>query len=199
MLRTENILSLISFSLLPIYSKKVLKGRIIEIAEQFMDEDDLYSFKEYVSQDNSLFNKGYVFEPLGNLRGIYRWMNSISVKYKVLRSECIITDLADLELLNMLFPKIYSALEQDTETYLIAEHGDNYTLWDETKVSENHLTWFNKNAHADLKKTKVYTDILESDRKDLDDILDRLLPKYSWHACPKSFIAIIPIVTSIKI
>ena len=172
---------------LPIYSKKVLRGRIIEIAEQFMDEDDLCNFKEYISQDNSLFNKGYVFEPLGNLREIYRWMNSISVKYKVLRSECIITDLADLELLNMLFPKIYSALEQDTETYLIAEHGDNYTLWDETKVSEDHLTWFNKNAHADLKKTKVYTEIPESDRKDLDDILDRLLPKYSWHACPKSF------------
>lgn len=172
---------------LPTFSKTALKDRIVAIAKQFMLEEDLQNFTEYISNDNSLFNKGYVFKPLGNLRGIYRWMNSISVKYKVLKSECKINDLADLELLNMLYPKIYSALEKDTETYLIAEHGDNYTLWDETKVSDNHLAWFNKNTHTDLKKRKDYTDIPESDREDLDDILDRLLPKYSWHSCPKSF------------
>lgn len=172
---------------LPKYSKKVLSDKIIEIANQFLKDEDQKTFYEYVSQDNSIFNKGYVFEPLGNLRGIYRWMNSISVKYRVLKSECVITDLADLELLNMLYPQIYNELEQDTETYLIAEHGANYTLWDETQTSDERFDWLRKNVHKNLKKTIIYTSIPDSNRADLDDILDRLLPKYSWHTYPKSF------------
>ncbi|MDE5790970.1 MAG: hypothetical protein K2H96_07060 [Muribaculaceae bacterium] len=172
---------------LPIYSQTILKNEIIKIAEQFMEENDLQAFKQYISQDNSLFNRGCVFEPLGNLRGVYRWMNNISVKYSLLKSECLVNDLADLELLNMFYPKIYSALERDTKTYLIAEHGANYVLYDETKANNDKMGWFNKKAYADLKKTHFYTDIPVAERKILDNILDRLLSKYNYRSCPKSF------------
>lgn len=172
---------------LPVHSKKILKDEIIKIAEQFMEETDLQAFQHYISQDNSLFNKGYVFEPLGNLRGIYRWMNNVSVKYSLLKSECLINDLADLELLNMLFPKIYSALEQHTDIYLITEHSANYVLYDDTKANNDKMGWFNKKAYVDLKKTRFYTDIPDNDRGILDNIIDRLLPKYYYRSCPKSF------------
>ena len=172
---------------LPIYSQTILKNEIIRIAKQFMEENDLRAFEQYISQDNSLFNEGYVFEPLGNLRGVYRWMNNISVKYRLLKSECMINDLADLELINMLYPKIYSLLEQHTDVYLIAEHGANYVLYDITKENNNKMGWFNKKAHRDLRKHPIYTNLSENDKEILNTILDRLLPTYTFRSCPKSF------------
>lgn len=122
-----------------------------------------------------------VFYPFTNLRFIYRWLNGIHVRYRILKGECKIEDLADLEMLYLLFPDVYTLLSTDFNRVLYTErYTNNYQLWDSTKAvsrDDDFLQYLRQKNYYDIReycKTKLMYD--DYKMKDLVTILNRLLP-----------------------
>ena len=145
------------------------------------DESDRESFKSHVATDKFFSGELPVFYPLTNLRSIYRWINGIHARYEILKGECKIEDLADLEMLYLLFPEVYTLLSKDFKRVLYTErYTTNYQLWDSSKAvsrDDDFLQYLNQRNMYDIreycKKQFGYDD---HKMKDLKAILDRLLP-----------------------
>lgn len=158
----------------------------------WMSEKDQTEFQKYITHDTSWMGGVSPYAPLTNLRIIYRWLNSLKYKYEILREECVITDLADLEMLNLLYPQVYTILASGYGTFFECEdHQNTYKLWDEsmTVSSESDLirhlkqkTKRNLLNHCkdELKMTSVQI-------QGLSTILERLVPKHRYHGEPKAF------------
>ena len=158
----------------------------------WMSEKDQIEFKEYITHDTSWMGGVVPFTPLTNLRIIYRWLNSLKYRYEILREECVIADLADLEMLNLLYPQVYSLLSSDYETFFECEDYQNtYKLWnDSMKVSResNWIKYIKQKRKQDLLKyCKDEFKMTSSQIQDLHTILERLLPNHRYHGDAKAF------------
>lgn len=147
----------------------------------WLEEADRKDFESYVSLDKFISTDLPVFYPFTNLRSIYRWLNGIHGRYRILKGECKIEDLADLEMLYLLFPDVYTLLSKDFKRVLYTErYTNNFQLWDSTKTvsrDDDYLQYLRQKNYYDIKeycKTKFKYD--EYKMKDLVTILNRLLP-----------------------
>lgn len=157
---------------LPDYDKGILEDRIMTISKGFLLTEDIEPFNKYIAE-TSLFNQTKPYEVLGNLRGIYRWMNNIQIKYDILKGECKITDLADLELLNLLYPDVYELLRKEYNRFLINQYGV-YHLWSKSNNNYNsqYRDLFNK--PKDIRDEPQVKNMPSREREALDLILNRL-------------------------
>lgn len=169
---------------LPDYDKKALEGRILSITNQFLLEQDKELFKEYISSESIFFETPAPYEILGNLRCIYRWLNNIQIKYDILKGECQISDLADLELLNMIYPDVYELLRTEYNRFLIKENGV-YHLWNKEKADESSR-WLYQMQHKDIYEEDKVKIITGQHMENLGLIMKRLLP-ISYHPYPNAF------------
>ena len=159
---------------------------------QWMSAKDQKDFKEYITRNVSWLGDTSPYAPLTNLRIIYRWLNSLKYRYEILRDECVIRDLADLELLNLIFPQVYSLLASDYETFFECEsHQNTYKLWnDSMKVSRdsNWIKYINQKNKKDLLKyCEEELKMTKSQIQELGTILERLLPNHRYHGEAKAF------------
>lgn len=148
---------------------------------EWLEEGDRKDFESYVSLDKFFSSELPVFYPFTNLRSIYRWLNGIHGRYRILKGECKIEDLADLEMLYLLFPDVYTLLSTDFNRVLYTErYTNNYQLWDSTKAvsrDDDFLQYLHQKNYYDIReycKTKFEYD--DYKMKDLVTILSRLLP-----------------------
>lgn len=147
----------------------------------WLEEADRKDFESYVSLDKLISTDLPVFYPFTNLRSIYRWLNGIHGRYRILKGECKIEDLADLEMLYLLFPDVYTLLSKDYKRVLCTErYTSNYQLWDPSKAvsrDDDFIEYLNQKSKYDLseycKKQFEYDDY---QMRDLMTILNRLLP-----------------------
>lgn len=159
----------------------------------WLEEADRKDFESYVSLDKFISTDLPVFYPFTNLRSIYRWLNGIHGRYRILKGECKIEDLADLEMLYLLFPDVYTLLSKDFKRVLYTErYTNNFQLWDSTKTvsrDDDFLQYLRQKNYYDIReycKTKFEYD--EYKMKDLEVILNRLLPNTSRvHDLSKGF------------
>lgn len=145
------------------------------------DENDRECFTSYVTTDKFLSGELPVFYPLTNLRSIYRWINGIHARYEILKGECKIEDLADLEMLYLLFPEVYTLLSKDFKRVLYTErYTTNYQLWDTSKAvsrDDDFLQYLNQRNLYDIREyCKNQFGYDDHKMKDLVHILNRLLP-----------------------
>lgn len=162
--------------ILPAYDKKILEKCILMEAKKFLLPEDYISFEKYIRTDNFLSEHTSPFIILGNLRGIYRWLNNINLKYKLIKGECKIEDLADIELLSLAFPNIYETLRRYYNRFLINENG-YLQLWTKDIVLPPEKYFFKQKPldFYDLEEVKSLNQI---EREKLQQILNRLLPIY---------------------
>lgn len=165
---------------LPELRKEKLHKVILDNID-WLEEDDRKSFEAYVQINQFISSDPPVFHLFTNLRSIYRWLNGIHSRYEILKGECEIGNLADLEMLSLLFPEVYSLLSKDYEQYLYTDrYTSNYQLWN-SKMSiskeENYLLYLNQRNMRDLKDYCI--EKLEYDDykiRDMMTILNRLVP-----------------------
>lgn len=123
---------------------------------EWLEEDDKKSFEAYVQTNQFISSDPPVFHLFTNLRSIYRWLNGIHSRYEILKGECEIGNLADLEMLSLLFPEVYSLLSKDYERYLYTDrYTSNYQLWDSSKAiskDDNFFLYLNQRNMQDLKE-----------------------------------------------
>lgn len=158
----------------------------------WMSEKDQTEFQKYITHDTSWMGGVSPHAPLTNLRIIYRWLNSLKYKYEILREECMITDLADLEMLNLLYPQVYTLLASGYETFFECENYQNtYKLWDESMIVSSETDWIRhlkqKTKRNLLNHCKVELKMTEVQIQGLSTILERLIPKHRYHGEPKAF------------
>ena len=153
----------------------------------WLEEKDKEEFKKYINTTDLLFSDGeMVFHLLPNLRSIYRWLNAIKQKYSILKGECIIVDLANLEMLNILFPNVYNLLAKEYDRYLECEqYQSRFKLWEESMRADSKTDFIRS---LQQKRKLNLMEICKSELKmstrdllDLKEILDRLFPKYGSH------------------
>lgn len=159
---------------------------------QWMSEKDQKEFKEYITRNVSWLGDTSPYTPLSNLRIIYRWLNSLKYRYEILREECVIKDLADLELLNLLFPQVYTLLASDYETFFECEsHQNTYKLWNDSMRVSSESDWLRHIKQK--KKQNLFTYCKEelnmrpAQIQDMLTILERLLPNHRYHGEAKAF------------
>lgn len=145
------------------------------------DEHDRKSFESYVATERFLSGELPVFYPLTNLRSIYRWINGIHARYEILKGECKIEDLADLEMLYLLYPEVYTLLSKDFKRVLYTErYTTNYQLWDTSKAvsrNDDFLQYLNQQNMYDIREyCKNHFGYDDYKMKELETILNRLLP-----------------------
>lgn len=155
---------------------KIILGNL-----DWLEEEDRKEFESYVSLDKFFSSDLPVFYPFSNLRSIYRWLNGIHGRYRILKGECKIEDLADLEMLYLLFPDVYTLLSSDFKRVIYTErYTNNYQLWDSSKAvsrDDDFLQYLRQKNYYDIReycKTKFEYD--DYKMKDLERILNRLLP-----------------------
>lgn len=158
----------------------------------WMSERDQTEFQKYITHDTSWMGGVSPYAPLTNLRIIYRWLNSLKYKYEILREECVITDLADLEMLNLLYPQVYTLLASDYETFFECEdHQNTYKLWDESMKVSSQSDWIRhlkqKTKRNLLNHCKDELNMTSVQIQGLSTILERLVPKHRYHGEPKAF------------
>lgn len=158
----------------------------------WMSEKDRTEFQKYITHDTSWMGGVSPYTPLTNLRIIYRWLNSLKYKYEILREECVIEDLADLEMLNLLYPQVYTLLASDYETFFECENYQNtYKLWDESMKVSSESDWIRhlkqKTKRNLLNHCKEEFKMTSVQIQGLSTILERLLPKHRYHGEPKAF------------
>ncbi|WP_290202733.1 P-loop NTPase fold protein [uncultured Bacteroides sp.] len=167
------------FSLPELRAEKLHK--IILDNLDWLDEADRKDFVSYVSLEKFISSDLPVFYPFTNLRSIYRWLNGIHGRYRILKGECKIEDLADLEMLYLLFPEVYTLLSKDFMRVLYTErYTNNYQLWDSGKVvskDDDFLLYLHQKNYYDIREyCKIQFKYDDYKMKDLVTILDRLLP-----------------------
>lgn len=159
---------------------------------KWMSEKDQIEFKEYITHDTSWMGGVAPYVPLTNLRIIYRWLNSLKYRYEILREECVISDLADLEMLNLLYPQVYTLLASKYETFFECEsHQNTYKLWDDSMKTSPDSDWIKhikqKRKRNLLNYCKDELKMSPSQIQSLYTILDRLVPKHRYNGEPKAF------------
>lgn len=158
----------------------------------WMSEKDQTEFQKYITHDTSWMGGVSPYAPLTNLRIIYRWLNSLKYKYEILREECVISDLADLEMLNLLYPQVYTLLASEYETFFECESYQNtYKLWDESMKVSSESDWIRhqkqKTKRNLLNHCKDEFKMSSVQIQGLNTILERLVPKHRYHGEPKAF------------
>lgn len=158
----------------------------------WMSEKDQTEFQKYITHDTSWMGGVSPYTPLTNLRIIYRWLNSLKYKYEILKEECVIEDLADLEMLNLLYPQVYTLLASGYETFFECDNYQNtYKLWDESMTVSSETDWIRhlkqKTKRNLLNHCKVELKMTEVQIQGLSTILERLIPKHRYHGEPKAF------------
>lgn len=170
---------------LPEYDMDILSKIILSKTKTFLTPEDYSNFSEYISDSSKIFNRPPVFAELSNLRNIYRWINNIRIRYEILIGECRIQDLADLELLNLLYPNVYDLLKHGYNTYLSCEQG-HYRLWN-NKMKKSDNDWYERlHPHKNLKEEDSYKEAL-AENDVVENILERLLPLHRFEPYPKAF------------
>ena len=159
---------------------------------QWMSDKDQIAFKDYITRNASWMGDATPYAPLTNLRIIYRWLNSLKYRYEILREECVIKDLADLELLNLLFPQVYTLLATEYETFLECENYQNsYKLWNDSMKVSSESDWIKhlkqKRKRNLLKYCEEELEMTQSQIRELVTILERLLPQHRYHGEAKAF------------
>ena len=165
---------------------------IILASISWMSEKDRTEFQKYITHDTSWMGGVSPYAPLTNLRIIYRWFNSLKYKYEILREECVITDLADFEMLNLLYPQVYTLLASGYETFFECEdHQNTYKLWDESMTVSSESDWIRhlrqKTKRNLLNHCKDELKMSSFQIQGLSTILERLVPKHRYHGEPKAF------------
>lgn len=158
----------------------------------WLSETDQESFKNYITRDMQWIGGAPPYAPLTNLRIVHRWLNALKYKYEILREECIIDDLADLEMINLLFPQVYTLLATEYENFFECEsHQNSYKLWDESMKVSPDSDWIKsltqKRKRNLMDHCKTYLGMNENQCEVLSTILDRLLPKHRYQADAKAF------------
>ncbi|PWL58642.1 MAG: hypothetical protein DBY35_12545 [Bacteroidales bacterium] len=158
----------------------------------WMSEKDQTEFQKYITHDTSWMGGVSPYAPLTNLRIIYRWLNSLKYKYEILREECVISDLADLEMLNLLYPQVYTLLASEYETFFECESYQNtYKLWDESMKVSSESDWIRhqkqKTKRNLLNHCKDEFKMSSVQIQRLNTILERIVPKHRYHGEPKAF------------
>lgn len=158
----------------------------------WMSEKDQTEFQKYITHDTSWMGGVSPYAPLTNLRIIYRWLNSLKYKYEILREECVISDLADLEMLNLLYPQVYTLLASEYETFFECESYQNtYKLWDESMKVSSESDWIRhqkqKTKRNLLNHCKDEFKMSSVQIQGLNTILERIVPKHRYHGEPKAF------------
>lgn len=158
----------------------------------WMSEKDQISFKEYITHDTSWMGSVAPYSPLTNLRIIYRWLNSLKYRYEILREECNIEDLADLEMLNLLYPQVYTLLASEYESFFECEsHQNTYKLWNDSMKVSSDTDWIKHIKQKRKRNLLIYCEdelkMSSSQIQSLNTILDRLLPTHRYHNEPKAF------------
>lgn len=158
----------------------------------WMSEKDQIKFQKYITHDTSWMGGVLPYAPLTNLRIIYRWLNSLKYKYEILREECVIEDLADLEMLNLLYPQVYTLLASEYETFFECEDYQNtYKLWNESMTVSSQSDWIRHLKQKTKRNLLEYCkDVLKMTSvqvQGLSTILERLVPKHRYHGEPKAF------------
>lgn len=159
---------------------------------KWLSEEDQKRFNNYITRDTSWMGGTSPYSPLTNLRIIYRWLNSLKYKYEILREECLIEDLADLELLNLLYPQVFTLLSSEYETFFECENYQNtYKLWNDSMRVSSDSDWI---RHIKQERKRDLLSVCEVDLKmtktqiqGLRTILERLLPSHRYHAEAKAF------------
>lgn len=157
----------------------------------WMSEKDQTEFQKYITHDTSWMGGVSPYAPLTNLRIIYRWLNSLKYKYEILREECVISDLADLEMLNLLYPQVYTLLASEYETFFECESYQNtYKLWDESMKVSSESDWIRhqkqKTKRNLLNHCKDEFKMSSVQIQGLNTILERIVPKHRYHGEPKA-------------
>ena len=166
--------------------------KIIKMNIDWLSEADKKEFEEYVSKDKSLFEETPPYFPLTNLRMIYRWLNSLKYRYEILREECRISDLADLEMINLLYPQVYTLLAKDYNSFFECEDYQNtYKLWDDSMAVSSKTDWINSLRQREKRDLLTYCReefaMRAVEIETLTKMFGRLLPKHRYHAEYKAF------------
>ena len=166
----------VEFSL-PGYDRRLLGDIVKKEAGKFLSETDYAEFTEYL--DRYSFMEGYpaAYDPFANLRGIYRWLNNVRTGYSILEGECRISDLADIEMLKLLFREIYDILQDEPERYMCKTNG-YHVLWNEGMAHSGNSSRFDWSARErrDLFGHPAYGRLSDREKEHLKHILERLLP-----------------------
>lgn len=152
----------------------------------WLEENDKEEFAEYINRSDLFSNGEMVFHLLPNLRSIYRWLNAIKQKYSILKGECIIVDLANLEMLNILYPTVYNLLAKEYDRYLECEqYQSRFKLWDESMKTDSKSDFLRsiqqKRKLSLLKTCESELKMSARSLSDVQEILERLFPKYGSH------------------
>lgn len=172
---------------LPKFNKKGLYDKAIDFAGKCFKEspEDLKEFKEYIDIHKSGFMASdSVMEYFHNPRHLLRWLNNLSLSYSVLKGECTIADLGDIELLKLLYPTIYRLISTSFKKYFIAENG-YVKLWNESKSNKEH-DWL-PNTHSDLYASEEYLRLSAKEKESVKSILKRLTRSHGFDVEPFRF------------
>lgn len=171
------------------------KERIEEIIKKnisWLADRDKKEFEDYISSGNSLFKENPPYTSLTNLRMIYRWLNSLKYRYEILKEECKIADLADLEMINLLFPQVYTLLSKDYHTFFeIEDYQNSYKLWNESMSVSPDSDWLKsirqKSKRNLMNYCKKELEMSDVELQTLTEILERLIPNHRYRAGSKVF------------
>jgi len=176
---------------LPELKKERIESIILDNT-QWLNDNDKKEFEEYISHNTSWMGIEPPYIPLTNIRTIYRWLNSLKYRYSILKDECRIADLADLEMINLLFPEVYTLLARDYENFFDCEsHQNTYKLWTESmKVSADsdwprHLR--QKHKRNLMKYCEEELKMNPSQIRTLSEILGRLVYEHRYQGESKGF------------
>lgn len=171
------------------------KERIEEIIKKnisWLADRDKKEFEDYISSGHSLFKENQPYTSLTNLRMIYRWLNSLKYRYEILKEECKIADLADLEMINLLFPQVYSLLSKDYHSFFeIEDYQNTYKLWNESMSVSPDSDWLKsirqKSKRNLMNYCKKELEMSDVEIQTLTEILERLIPNHRYRAESKAF------------
>lgn len=165
---------------LPPYDKNSLRDKATSFADEWLKyhPKDLMAFKSYLEPDKSIVGSHDIMDYFENPRQLLRWLNNISMSYEALKGECHVGDLADIELLKLLYPSIYHLICVDFDKYFVVERG-KLSLWN-SKTSKKEYDWL-PDFHNDIYESEAYNK-LESlrDKEFVKKILDRLTKSYAY-------------------
>lgn len=158
----------------------------------WLNEEDKKEFEEYITHKTSWMGIEPPYIPLTNIRTIYRWLNSLKYRYSILKEECRIADLADLEMINLLFPEVYTLLAREYETFFDCEsHQNTYKLWTESMNVSADSDWLRhlkqKRKRNLLKYCEDELNMNSSQLLILTEILGRLVYEHRYQGEPKGF------------
>lgn len=169
---------------LPSYDGAIIVEYIME-RTPFLTDDDSKILREYLTPSRHGIG-GKLDTPLNdgitNLRSAIRWINSIKSSYSYLKGECVVSDLADCELLKIQAPAVYNALRRDWDIYTeMPQACYGLKLWNKEEASKrkkDHWEILVNNYKRDIFREDFFVSLDDITKVRVRNILKRLLPEY---------------------